>query len=161
MNKPVCYSSDERDENKDMSLVKGTQEFRTILDFSKGEISKNMIKNALRSVEVLEVVRLKDSNTITFVENDIIVGMYQIRLIFDHLDANRNRTKLREYGMFRIAVFERSYKTNSIHNINLLTDRRFKDQYWSKLNRGYDLRIQNLVDIIMFVKRLNNLKLFL
>lgn len=144
-----------------MSLVKGKQEFRTILDFSKDKLSKNRIKNALRKVEVLERVQNKDSNTISFIENDIVVGMYQIRLSFDYLDADRTRTRLREYGGFRIAVYERHRKTNIIQNINLLADKRFKNQYWASLNSGYNLRIKNLIDIVMFVSRLNNLKMFL
>lgn len=144
-----------------MSLIKGKQEFRTILDFSKGEISKNMVKEALRNADVHEMIRLPDSNTYTFVENDIIVGMYQIRLAFSSLDSVQNRTRLREYGGFRIAIYERNRKGTVIQNINLSNDKRFKGQYWVELNKGYDVRMKNLVDVIMHLKRLNNLKMFL
>lgn len=140
-----------------MTLIKGKQEFRTILDFSKGKISRNMIQQALRKVEVRELVQ--DSNHYTFIENDIIVGMYQIRLSFSSLDAIENRSRLREYGGFRVSIYER--KNKAIQNTNLLRDKRFKEQYWVNLNKNYDIRMKNLVDIILYLKRLNNLKIFL
>lgn len=142
-----------------MGLIKGTQEFRTILDFSKGKVSKNMIKTSLRNAEVLELVKKKDTNDFIFIDNDILVGMYRIRLSFYSKDLSRSRTKLREYGQFHIAIYE-SGKDGSIHNINLKRDRRFKDQYWAKFP-GYDFRMKNLVDVIYYLKRLNNLKMFL
>lgn len=152
-----------------MSLIKGKQEFRTILDFSKGNISKNMIKRALREVEVHELVRLQDTNTYTFVENDIIVGMYQIRLFFSSVNSASHRSRLREYGGFRIAIYERNRKAGKpespkgavLQHINLSSDKRFKHQYWVDLNKDYSIRMKNLVDIIMHLNRLNNLKMFL
>lgn len=142
-----------------MALIKGKQEFRTILDFSKDKISKNKVKRALREAEVRELVQLKDSNTHTFVENDIKIGMYRIRLFFSSIDSSRDRSRLKEYGGFRVAIYE--CRGNVIQNINLSTDRRFKHQYWADLNKDYDIRMKNLTDIIMFVKRLDNLKMFL
>lgn len=144
-----------------MSLIKGKQEFRTILDFSKGKVSKNHIKRSLRKVEVREVVKLPESNTFTFVENNITVGMYQLRLSFQSVDSFNDRTKLKEYGGFRIAVYERNRKANILKNINLDKDKRFCNQYWLDSNKNYGLRINNLVDIIMHLSKLNNLKMFL
>jgi hypothetical protein len=140
-----------------MTLIKGKQEFRTILDFSKEKISRNMVQQALRKVEVRELVQ--DCNNYTFIENDIIVGMYQIRLSFSSMDASVDRSRLREYGGFRISIYER--KNKAIQNTNLLRDKRFKNQYWIYLNKNYDIRMKNLVDIILYLKRLNNLKMFL
>lgn len=140
-----------------MTLIKGKQEFRTILDFSKGKISRNMVQQALRKVEVRELVQ--DYNNYIFIENDIIVGMYQIRLSFSSMDASVDRSRLREYGGFRISIYER--KNKAIQNTNLLRDKRFKNQYWIYLNKNYDIRMKNLVDIILYLKRLNNLKMFL
>lgn len=144
-----------------MSLIKGKQEFRTILDFSREKLSKNKIKEALRQVEVLEVVHRDEDSTNTFVENFINVGMYQIRLLFPYLDACNNRSRLKEYGKFRIGIYERSSFGKSMHNISLAKDRRFKQQYWVELNKDYNLRINNLVDIIMYLHRLDQLKMFL
>lgn len=142
-----------------MSLIKGKQEFRTILDFSKGKVSKNMVKRALRSVEVHELVQLPQSESFTFVENDINVGMYRIRLFFSSVDASRTRTHLRQYGGFKIAIYENNGKL--LRNINIENDRRFKHQYWVKTNRDYSIRMKTLTDVIMYLKRLNNLKMFL
>ena len=144
-----------------MSLIKGKQEFRTILDFSKVKMSKNKVKEALRHAEVLEVVYREEDSTHTFVENFINVGMYEVRLIFSSVDAVRTRSKLKEYGKFRVAIYERASFGRSMHNISLPKDRRFKNQYWVDLNKDYNLRINNLVDIIMYLNRLNNLKMFL
>jgi hypothetical protein len=144
-----------------MSLVKGKQEFRTILDFSEGKLSKNKVKNALRKVEVRELVRLENSNTLCLVENDIRVGMYQIRLSFSSFDSTHTRSKLREYGGFRVNIYERNRKGNTIQYINLSRDKRFHHQKWAKLNHDYAIRIKNLVDIIVYVSRLNQLKMFL
>lgn len=140
-----------------MSLIKGKQEFRTILDFSKDKLSKNMIKQALRGVEVHEVSFLPESNTYTFVENEIRVGMYTIRLLFSSVSAE-TRTQLKEYGGFRVAIYE--HKNKSLKNINLDKCKLFKGQYWLSLNDGYDIRMNNLTDIIMHLKRLDNLKIF-
>lgn len=145
-----------------MSLIKGRQEFRTILDFNgKNKISKNKIRQALREVEVCELVCLPDTSIYTFVENDITVGMYQIRLSFSSVDSSRSRNRLREYGGFRVAVYERSKKGNVLHNINLFNDRRFKSQHWVETNKDYNLRMKHLVDIIIHLNRLNRLKMFL
>jgi hypothetical protein len=142
-----------------MSLVKGRQEFRTILDFSKEKLSKNKIKTALRQVEVLEYARGQDSTL--FIENNIKIGMYNIRLLFSSCDADKNRNRLKEYGGFQVAIYERNRKCNIIQNINLLKDKRFKNQYWTNLNNGYNIRMKNLIDIIIFTERLNKLRMFL
>jgi hypothetical protein len=143
-----------------MSLIKGKQEFRTILDFSKVKLSKNKIKEALRQAEVLEVIRREDSSN-AFVENFINVGMYEVRLIFSSIDAETTRSRLKEYGKFRVAVYERGSFGKSMNNINLSKDKRFKNQYWVDLNKDYNLGINNLVDVIMYLRRLDNLKMFL
>lgn len=157
----VIYLCINRYQYSNMSLIKGKQEFRTILDFSKSKVSKNQIKRSLREVEVREVVKVPETNTFTFVDNYIIVGMYQLRLSFESVDAINNRTKLKEYGGFRVAIYERNRKASIIKNINLDKDKRFVGQYWLEPNKSYGLRICNLVDIIMFLNRLSNLKMFL
>lgn len=154
MNINVCYSSDESDKNKDMSLVKGTQEFRTILDFSKGKISKNMIKSALRSAEVLEYIKSEDH--FIWIDNHIKIGMYQIELQFYERITIDPRHKLREYGSFDIVISEKH--KNGYNIINRNKDIRFKSQYWAK---NHKLRMKDLVDVIVFMRRLNNLKAFL
>jgi len=144
-----------------MSLIKGKQEFRTILDFSKVKLSKSKVREALRHAEVIEVDRINNSGH-TFVENMINVGMYQVRLFFSAVDADMTRSKLKEYGKFRVGIYERANLGKSMNNINLSKDRRFKNQYWTELNKeGYNLCTSNLIDIIMYLHRLDNLKMFL
>jgi len=137
-----------------MTLIKNSPEERTILDFSKGEISKNMIKSALRSAEVLE--HIKSENSFTWIDNYIKIGMYQISLQFYERNLVNSRRKLREYGSFDIVISERYRGDNAIIDRN--KDVRFKSQYWIK---NHKLRMKDLVDVIMFIKRLNNLKAFL
>jgi hypothetical protein len=142
-----------------MSLVKGKQEFRTILDFSYKKISKTRIAQALRDVEVLELIHSQESNTYTFIENEIIVGMYQIRLFFNKKELDQNRTRLKEYGGFGVAIYER--KHSALQNINLQRDKRFNNQAWVELNGQHKIRAKTLVDIILHLRRLNYLKMFL
>ena len=96
-----------------------------------------------------------------FLENDIIVGMYQIRLFFNHREVGQHRTRLRDYGGFRIAIYERTRKGTVLHNINLNKDSRFKHETWIDLNKDCNVRIKNLVDIIILLQRLNSLRMFL
>lgn len=144
-----------------MSLVRGRHEIRTILDFSKGKISKNSVKQALRKVEVLEIYQ-KEENINTFVDNYIQVGMYEIYLGLKGAPS-RDRTRLKNYGCFHVAVYEKKDKKSpsSLKNINLNNDGRFKNQYWVGLNSNSKLRTKNLVDVIMHARRLNDLRLFL
>jgi len=141
-----------------MSLIKGKQEFRIILDFSKGKISKNIINRSLREAKVQEVAKQPDSDSYIFIENGIRVGIYQIQIIFPWLNAEDDRQLLREYGGFRIAIFEHS-KDKILHNIKL-DSKLFKNQYWVELNQNYKIRMKTLTDIIMYLKRLDNLNIF-
>jgi len=138
-----------------MSLVKSRQEFRTILDFSKGELTKNKLKFALRQIEILECEECKD--TTILIVSGIRIGMYHIDLILGEFGSTK--TPLRKYGKFRVNIYE-VHKDIDYRYIFLPNDERFKNQYWSKLNKKSDLRIKNLIDIIMYLKRLNNLKAF-
>lgn len=138
-----------------MSLIKGKTEFRTILDVNS-KASKNQINKALRQVEVIELVCNEDANHYTFVENDIVVGMYNIRLEFYSISTEQ-RSRLKEYGGFKVSIYENNNSTG----IKLNRDKRFKNQYWVKLNQDYKIRTNILTDIIMYTKRLDELKLFL
>lgn len=140
-----------------MSLIKGKIECRTILDFSNDTVSKNKIQRALRSAEVIEML-CHDHNSYTFIENDIKVGMYNIKLAFYSLNTE-GRSKLKEYGGFSIMVYENSkVKPKSI---NLSKDTRFKHQYWVPLASNYKVRMKHLTDAIHYTQRLNQLSAFL
>lgn len=140
-----------------MSLIKGKREQRTILDFSQQKLSKNLIAKSIRKVEVLEAVRMSEDSW-NFINNTIKVGHYNIHLIFSYLDAGRDRKQLREYGGFQVAI-----SCDTVHSISRkinLNGSLFKDQKWVSLNEGYNLRMKDLPDIIMYLNRLDNLSAF-
>lgn len=133
-----------------MSLIASNHELRTILDFSKMKLSKNKVTTALRCADVKQLARYQDKNT--FISNFISVGMYTISLHFTTVPSDKNR--LKNYGRFKIGVWEKG----EMISINLSRDKRFKSQYWAQYK---SFRMKNLVDIIMFISRLDKLKLFL
>ena len=141
-----------------MSLINGRQEYRTILDFSKQKISKTKVKRALSRADVIEIERDAGNNSYNFIENEINVGMYQIRLSFYSLSTEK-RTKLKEYGGFSVVLYEKLRENKRY--IDLSYDERFKDQYWVKPNKDYKIRMKNLIDIIMYTQRLDKLKMLL
>lgn len=143
-----------------MSLVKGKQEWNTILDVSRRpRVSKNYVKNALRKADVLELQPVGSS--LNMVENDIRVGMYCIKLIFADMDSSRPRQRLRQYGSFKVTIFEgREGDDQSFRYVPLQSDYRFKGQYWVPLVSQYKLRMHMLVDIIIHCAKLNKLKAF-
>lgn len=139
-----------------MSLFKiNAQEHRTILDFSQGEISKSLVRNALQNVEVITFTK---GDGFRSIDNEIRIGMYLIRLYFYPSLDTKNR--LKEYGEFQISLHE-IQGTHALKQINPRLDSRFNQEYWVSLNSNGQLKPKNLIDIIIFVKRLNNLKVFL
>lgn len=142
-----------------MGLIRGKQEFRSILDFSAENISKNFVKQSLREVEIEGLVR-SESGHYTYIENQITVGMYQIQLSFQSVEGPDSKSKLKDRGSFRVAIYEQK-RSNVLKNINLDRDKRFSHQYWVKLNHQSDIKINSLADIIVYLHRLDRLKLFL
>lgn len=141
-----------------MSAVKGLLEHRTVLDFSKDHVSKNLVRRALCQTEILDLCR--KAGNITFIDNDIKVGMYTIRLGFSEVHPGDNRKHLRDYGGFKVKIFESGSPEMSAE-INLNKDKRFSKQYWTGLNKNYNLLTKNLIDIILHCSRLNDLRVFL
>ena len=143
-----------------MTKVRGKIERRTVLDFGRGKVSKNHIRQALRRAEVPEIIFT--NNDCTFIDNCIQVGMYQICIVpkvrspFEFLDSPK--TKLKDYGGFTIEIFE---KTNDrLKPINCQKDGRFKEQKWASLAYTYDVRMKHLLEMILHCSRLNNLRVF-
>ncbi len=135
-----------------MCLIKVTKETRTILDFSKSNVSKNLVRKSLRQAEVVAQTRLHDS--LICIENYIRVGMYDISLL---LMPYPNKKRLKDYGRFAISIRE----AGKNHPISLSRDRRFKNQYWINPNRKTELLVKNLTDIIIHCNRLDKMKIFL
>lgn len=140
-----------------MSIVKSKHEERVILDFSKEPISKSLVIQSLRQAEVVEMYKSETSDFTTFVDNFIKIGMYEIQLLLNGTPT-AERTKLKNYGDFRINIVESIPHSKSFRYLKLNADTRVCNQYWAK---NKDLRSKHLVDVILHLKRLNNLKMFL
>lgn len=134
-----------------MSAIKSKYECKEILDFSVGKITKSSILKSLRQADFVQKYYNKNGVGLTYVENEIVVGMYKIHLL---LRFNNEAKKLRQYGKFQVIICD-----NQI--IDLSKDFRFKSQSWVKLNKKNKLTISNLVDIILYCKKLDKLKIFL
>jgi len=139
-----------------MTAIRAHQERRTILDFSSGKFSKNRIKQALRTCNIISIKRCEGRDEYVVLTNEIKVGMYIIRL---HLpfDSSKNWSKLSDHGDFEISIHE----SPSSPGVNLSQDKRFASQYWSHRNYFGGLRIKHLIDIIAYCHRLDKLKAFL
>ena len=142
-----------------MTKVRAKLEIKTILDFSKGKVTRNRIKQAIRKTEVIETFQSKNRTILR--ENCIRVGMYRIDIIPSSV-STESRKYLREYGAFAINIYE---SMNSQHNHHKLvhphSDSRFEGQHWITRLKGYNLRIKHLIDIIYYCDRLNKMRAFL
>jgi hypothetical protein len=136
-----------------MSLVKSKSEIRTILDFSQGEVSKNSIRRALRQVEITQTYK-DDSNLPVMISNQIKIGIYTLVISFGGM-PNYEVKSLGRCGKLHIVIYEQ--RGSQLDLIGM----KFKNQYWSKLNLQDSLKANHLIDVILHLKRLNNLKVFL
>jgi hypothetical protein len=142
-----------------MTMVRGKLEHKTILDFSKGKVTRNRIRQALRKTEVIEKIQTKRG--LTFRENWIEIGMYRINII-PYAVSTESRRHLREYGGMAINIQESMTPLkNHYRLIPPHSDDRFKDQYWTELTRTYKIRIKHLIDIIYYCHKLDKLRAFL
>lgn len=143
-----------------MTAIRAREERRTILDFSNGKYSKNKIKCLLQRCRVSSIEG-RDYTDIIFIDNHIKIGMYVIQLHLATLDLNRLDLKapgkLKDFGGFSVSIFERAEK----FSIDLRKDNRFQDQNWVSPSCYGKLRVKQLVDIIHYCRRLNNLRCYL
>lgn len=133
-----------------MTASKVRHESRTILDLSKGRLSKNKVIKLLRETEVLTST---DDSSI-YIDNDVRVGIYSIKLLLN----SGNGPKLKNYGRFGIRLYE--IKRDGQQEIMIEKDPNFKSNDWVKRNAKYELRTNDLVSAILYCKRLDKLKLF-
>lgn len=151
-----------------MTAIRSAIEFRNISDFtSPKNLSKRQIIDQLRCAEVLEAKFDKD--VVTFIVNNIKVGMYVITLSFadsqDVTNTGTSRSRLTQYGRFLINIYENAIAVDKhgighvlSKDIEISRDRRFKHQKWSNKET---FNINELADVIMHCNRLNDLKAFL
>jgi hypothetical protein len=132
-----------------MTVSKIKFEKRTILDLTQEErLSKNKISKLLRDIEIIS---LDPINHILF-DNSIKIGAYNIKLVLN--SSHEGANKLKRYGHFAVRVYE------NFKEVNVERDRNFKDVDWVERNKELNLRITDLVDVILYCKRLDNLYLF-
>lgn len=120
---------------------------KTILDFSNPKLSKNYIYNNIKKADILDYEQA-DFNDLVFIDNEISVGLFTIKLEFYSLDSETVRRRLRQYGKFRVKVYDKSGLT--------------KDDIFSKyLTDKYNMTIKSLVDLIYLCHKITQLKCFL
>jgi hypothetical protein len=143
-----------------MTIVRGNYERKTILDFGKGKVSKNRIRQALRHTDVFEAEKNND-HTIYY-DNTIRIGMYEICIIpklkLGYRFPCGTKFKLKDYGGFSIEILERN--KNYLKAIDCQKDNRFKEQKWATVAYTYDVRMKHLLEMILHCSRLNNLRIF-
>lgn len=149
-----------------MTAIKSRIAFRTILDFSNENVTKSLVRRELRETNVPEA-ELNDQ-TITYINNQIQVGMYTILLVFpdssQSIEEGNLRSRLREYGDFLIRISENSpvmdqgKKYDFLQEIDITRDRRFRTQRWSHYST---FNMTDLTEVIMYCHRLDSVKAFL
>jgi hypothetical protein len=136
-----------------MSAIKSKQESKIILNFSDKKLSKKYINDCLKQVEIISSYYCDKLDHLVFRDNDILIGMYKIRLsLLDIFSNNQN-------NQFKITIFERTAQGDK--EISLSRDLRFKCSNWIQSNNNYKLKTKNLVDAIYLCNKLDNLKLYL
>lgn len=142
-----------------MSAIKSKHESHVVLRFENINISKKEVTNFLNKAIVADISHNKNFNDIVFINNDILVGIYKIRLSFKSATSLFTQTKLKNRGKFKINIFEKSSEGDKL--ILLSKDNIFKHQPWVKKNYNYNVSIKELADIVELCFKLNKLKLFL
>jgi len=127
---------------------------KTILNFSDGKVTRSKLRKSLSAAKFIPSVCRGEGLRFSFVDNEILVGMYKIRIL---LNWEKEGQFLRNYGGFQIRV----YQGDEEQEIDLDSDRRFNFQSWIYLNQNSKLKIKHLAEIILYCQRLNKLKAFL
>lgn len=135
-------------------MIKYKTNNKTILNFSAGKISKNKLRKALSTAKFIPSIYNDSGIHISYVDNEIIIGMYKIRILFNW---NKEGLFLRNYGGFQIRI----YQGDDNQEIDLNQDLRFKSEIWNYSNNRFKLKIKHLTEIIIHCQKLNNLKAFL
>lgn len=140
-----------------MSANKVKHEFRTILNLKSDMLSRHKIQKILRDTKVTS--QEFTGSTATFIDNQIDMGVYIIRLEFNHFKITQNNPdKLRDYGHFGVRLYENC--RGVLTEVNLRKHSIFREQKWVKRNTDNALRIPDLVEAIFLCGRLERLKAF-
>ena len=134
---------------------------KTLLNFSNQKLNRHRITQALRQVTPL----VSNENVKPWLrcDNDIIIGMYVLRL---YTAEHMKSLSARKWKTFGFSIYEKTTRGERI--LNLQTHNLFKDQYWSKYDVlghggatiGPGMTTKDLTNIIMHCSRLDKLKAF-
>lgn len=141
-----------------MSASKIKHEFRTIIDLNHS--NRNLTKHKIyKMIKEVNVVLQEQGIYPTYIDNQINIGVYTIRLILNRNCAKCDSpNKLKDYGNFSIKIYE-NYKTGLLElDINKYS--LFKEQNWIRKNQEDSLCIKDLISAILFCNRLDRLKIF-
>lgn len=141
-----------------MSAIKNKKQAKTILVVKPLKLSKDQLDKKLNSLRLSKLSYLDRDQDLVFIDNDIIIGMYKVRLCFSFLDRFSSAKKLRS-SKFKIQVFELSSfgeKEIFVHD-----DLRFKHYINASNNLKYKSSIENLSNVVYACSKLDSLKLFL
>lgn len=145
-----------------MTLIKtNDRETRTVLDFSGDRCSKNKIRKRLRSIEIESWRQTGEKpasgNSIRFIDNEIKVGIFTIDIFIPGLTVGiQGEHKLKDFKT-GLGIGIREDKRDNSH-IKVYSHPLFRDQYWKSFT---NFRMKHLVDVIVYLQRLDHLKAFL
>jgi hypothetical protein len=142
-----------------MSAIKGKKRNKTILVVKSKLLSVLDIESKLNKLRIGKLSYLDSNKELIFTENDIIVGMYKIRLCFTFLDLFNNHKTLKSNSKFKIQIFESNNQGDK--EIFISDDTRFKSIIDAKYNDKYKLSIKDLSNIVYHCNKLDSLKMFL
>lgn len=141
-----------------MSAIKNKKQSKTILVVNPIKWSKEQLDKRLNSLRLKKLLYLDRDQDLVFIDNDIIIGMYKVRLCFSFLDRFSS-TKQLKASKFKIQIFELSNFGEK--EIIAHDDPRFKHYLNASNNLKYKSSIENLSNIVYACAKLDSLKLFL
>lgn len=130
-----------------MSAYKIKQVVR-IIDLNTQQLNKSKIAKILRETKFQSIQH--QESTIVVINNEINLGLYSIKLSFQHSKVDVKKERLREYGKFDIRIF---YKNQEI---KVLKDPMFKTQAWIR----EPICINELIEAINYCARLDRLNAY-
>ena len=137
-----------------MTVSKVKHESKVVLDLSKEKLNKSRLKKLLNSLEI-SCVSTYGNQTLYF-DNEVRIGIYNLKLILN--DKLTTPSSLKKYGGFNIRLYE--IKRSNQIEIDLEKDINFKQNSWVNKNITHKLRTNDLIEIILYCKRLDRLKIF-
>ena len=138
-------------------------EDKTILDFSNQKVNKHRVTQALKRVTLLVSDEDASPQLCLCRGNDIIIGMYTLKL---YTVAPMKSLTARKGKTFGFSIYENTRRGS--YHLDLQKHNLFKNQYWSTFDvvgNGSDnlspgITTNDLVNIIMHCSRLNSLRAF-